>query len=138
MLINFYICTDDKKMLNKKLTSTEVSTCNLYGTCSLLSPTFIMNSKPNGNYCAFDNKCYFIEETIYSNGKWLIRCTIDVLMTYRNSLLNKEVLISRSEDRVSDIPDSNITFRTNKYVKSQSFGDDIISNSTVHYVVGVI
>lgn len=138
MLINFYNCTDDKKMLNKKLTSTEVSTCNLYGTCSLLTPVFIMNSKPNGNYCAFDSKLYFIDETVYSGGKWLIKCSIDPLMSCHNELLNKEVLVTRSEDRTTDIPDSNLPFRANKFVKSQSFGDDVISNSTVHYLVGVI
>lgn len=125
-------------MLNKTLEFIDAKTCNIFGVCDMRHLTLVSDSKPVGNYASFDNKCYFVESYSYANGKWLIHCTLDTLYTNRNEIRSLNVLVARSEDRTSDIPDNNITFRANKYVKSQSFGDDVISNSTVHYLIGVI
>lgn len=125
-------------MLNKTLEFIDAKTCNIFGVCDMRHLSLVSDSKPVGNYASFDNKCYFVDSYSYANGKWLIHCTLDTLYTNRNEIRALNVLVARSEDRTSDIPDNNITFRANKYVKSQSFGDDVISNSTVHYLIGVI
>lgn len=138
MIIRYYNCSDDKLQLNKTLEFVDAANCNVYGICNMETLTFISETKPKGNYAAFDNRCYFINSYSYANGKWLIHCSLDYLYTNRNEILNMEILVARSEDKTSDIPDNNIVMRTNKYVKSQSFGTDIIANSTVNYLVGVI
>lgn len=138
MIIRYYNCSDDKLQLNKTLEFVDAATCNVYGICNMETPTFISETKPRGNYASFDNRCFFVNSYSYANGKWLIHCSLDYLYTNRNEILNMEILVSRSEDKTSDIPDNNIVLRSNKYVKSQTFGTDIIANSTVNYLLGVI
>lgn len=138
MIIRYYNCNDDRLMLNKKLEFVDAKTCNVFGTCDMRRLTLISDSKPVGNYASFDNKCYFVESYSYANGKWLIHCSLDVLYTNRNDILNLNVLVARSEDRNPDIVDSCITFRKNDYVYTRSFGKSIIANGTRCFVVGVI
>lgn len=138
MQINFYNCTDDKRKIKKALTFVSAKTCNIYGTCSVDTPAFIMNSKPEGNYVSWDSKMYFVTGTTYSGGKWIVHCAIDDLMTNQGELLNMSVLVSRSEEQSKNIVDNNITLRKNDYIKTDSFGTEIIGYSTKNYVIGVI
>lgn len=138
MIIRYYNCADDKLQLNKTLEFVDAATCNIYGICNMETPTLISDSKPSGNYAAFDNRCYFINSYSYANGKWLIHCSLDYLYTNRNDILNLEILVARSEDKTSDIVDTCIPVRKNDFVYTRSFGKSIIANGTRSFVVGVI
>jgi len=139
-MFKWYNCTDDKKTLHKNpvLLATDTDSI-IFGDSSILSPV-IKCKTYSGNYVYIEqfDRYYFITNVIWSKGYYYISCAVDALYSNENTINNMSVLVTRSEKRSVDIPDSNIPFRANKYVKSQSFGEDIISNSTVHYLIGVI
>jgi len=140
MTVNWYNNTDDKRKLHKNpsLLLTD-SDSIIYGDSSILYPTLKCKTYA-GNYVYISqfDRYYFITNVILSKGYYYISCAIDVLYSNENSINALTALIVRSEDRDKTIPDSAIPFRTNKYVRTRSFGNDVVNNSTVYYVIGVI
>lgn len=138
MIIKWYNCSDDKKMLNKTMSFVDSSTCNIFGSCSMDNPSFIVDSV-KGNYVSFNNKCYFVNSPSYLNGKWVISCTADDLVNHRNELLNLNVLVARSEIfQNKDIVDNLITVKSQRQTIGDSYGVDVISKTETDYIIGVI
>lgn len=71
---------------------------------NLMSPTFILKTSEkvyNSNYvyCSFTGRYYYIESIdALKGGRVAINCTIDVLYTYKNEILNSSAWIERSDD----------------------------------------
>lgn len=138
MIIKWYNCSDDKRQINKKLSFIDASTCNIFGSCSMDSPAFLVDSV-KGNYVSFDNKCYFVNSSAYLNGKWIISCTADDLTNHRNELLNLNVLVARSEVfQNKEIVDNLITIKAQRQTIGDSYGNDVISKVDTDYIIGVI
>lgn len=138
MIIKWYNCSDDKRMINKTMSFVDSSTCNIFGSCSMDNPSFIVDSV-KGNYVSFNNKCYFVNSTSYLNGKWVITCTADDLINHRNELLNLNALIARSEIfQNKDIVDNLITVKSQRQTIGDSYGVDVISKTDTDYIIGVI
>lgn len=117
LIIKWYNCSQSKLHLNKQLTFIDSSTCNVFGTCSVDNPSFVVDSV-KGNYVSYNNKCYFVDDQIYSNGKWIIKCSYDDLANSHNEIENIFALIVRNEEgKFSDIPDSTITFESSRDIK---------------------
>lgn len=141
-MFKWYNCTDDKKTLHKKPVLLETDEESIiFGDSSILSPT-IKCKTYSGNYVYISqfNRYYFITNVIWSKGYYYVSCAVDTLYSNENAINNMSVLVTRSENRTTDIPDSNIPFRANKYVKTRTFDNavDVISSSTTHYLIGVI
>ena len=68
--------------------------------CSIDTPTFILNaSSVNGyNYCYCKDwqKYYWITSRTYDKGVWYIRCTCDLLATYKVAILDTSAFVIRS------------------------------------------
>ena len=138
MTIKWYICSDDKKTLNKSLSFVGADTCNIYGSCNMDSPNFIVDNV-KGNYVSFDNKCYFVNSRTYLNGKWVISCTSDDLANNHNGLVNLNVLVARSETfKNNDIIDNLITIKPQRQIIGDNYGKAVISNTETTYIIGVI
>lgn len=76
----------------------------------LMSPTFILKTSEivyNSNYvyCSFTHRYYYINNIdALSGGRLAIHCTIDVLYTYKDEILNSSAWIERS-DATTDMSD---------------------------------
>lgn len=76
----------------------------------LMSPTFILKTSEivyNSNYvyCSFTHRYYYINNIdALSGGRLAIHCTIDVLYTYKDEILNSSAWIERS-DTTTDMSD---------------------------------
>ncbi len=74
---------------------------------SLNAPVFLLSgSKPDANYCQFENAYYFIDDirSVRAN-LWEIVCTLDVLGTYRTEIGNTSAFIEYATDGNNQIVD---------------------------------
>ena len=77
---------------------------------NLMSPTFILKTSEvvyNSNYvyCSFTHRYYYINNIdALSGGRLAIHCSIDVLYTYKDEILNSSAWIERS-DTTTDMSD---------------------------------
>ena len=94
---------------NKKQNSTKVPTSggtSLSGEirtdCSVLYPVFELKTNPlDYNYCYVPSlfRYYFISDVTFSQGLWLVKCTVDVLATYKTAIGNTSSYIVRASNR---------------------------------------
>lgn len=138
MRIDYYNCYDDSKKVNKSPVYVASSTCNIYGTCNMDRPAFIV-SEVLGNYVKFDGTYYFIDNKIYSGGKWIIQCTIDDLYTNAAEINNIVATAVRNEYTVnSDIQDNGLqlTVRQKNIIKDFGTGIPYAATGKV-FLVGI-
>ena len=109
---------------NKRLNSTKrpvwgdirrkaILTCYILDDTSLLNPVITIEqtgSTSNDNirsynyaYLAdFGDRCYFIDDIRSEKGLWIVSLTVDVLATYRSSILNSTQYVVRSASNAND------------------------------------
>lgn len=100
--------------------------CTLKAPTSLLSPTIILRLANNAqsapvayNYCyiAAWSRYYWINDWVNDGPLWEGHLTVDVLATYRDTIYNSTLYVSRSEIQPSDsIPDPLALSLTNRWV----------------------
>lgn len=102
MKIDLYFSSSEKMKLNKNLHSHVELNGNFRDNIELLNPVILIesNTLPNYNYCYIEefNRYYFINsiECIRTN-LYALHCEVDVLMSYRESILNLDVILSDTE-----------------------------------------
>ncbi len=118
-----YNSSADKRVVDKANYITKVSVLrgSFREEINLSSPTFIIeiNNIPNCNYCYIDNfnRYYYIDNIKYiKNNIFEVRCSVDVLMTYKYYITNSNQYISRQENEYNDLlVDDMVTF-DNDYI----------------------
>lgn len=108
---NFYVA-------KKKENSTEIPTSPLYSypivlteNCSVMNPRIIvrMDTSPKAlNYCyiAEFSRYYFINNWVWSEGRWIAEMTCDVLATYKSQIAGSSLYFLRASTAYDgDIPD---------------------------------
>lgn len=138
MTIEWYNNTDSSKKLNKSPTFITSGSCNIFGTCNMDTPNFIVDSVL-GNYVKFDNTYYFVDSKSYVGGKWVIHCSVDALYSNINSIKTLNVNVVRNEfKRNAYIVDSYLPLKANRITVAYPVGKDVISNTETTYIIGVI
>lgn len=103
--IDFYKCTDDKRVINKTLgTAKTLSDCTLNDESSIINPSFIIDTDStiydyNYVYIAYFGRYYYITDIIVLNGEQMkINCAVDVLKSHASEILNCTVNSRRNEN----------------------------------------
>lgn len=108
MQLTYYNNKTDKRYLYKNLEQITLAehanpvTVKLLDDTDIVHPTFILKDHDiymTANYCYVDTlrRYYFIDDITLSQGYAYIKCTVDVLYTYRNELKNQKVIVSRQQ-----------------------------------------
>lgn len=128
MVITLYNTYSEKNMINKSL----VNALNFEGTLrsetSIINPVFNIESSTNlvdYNYCYIQEfgRYYFIKDIrSIRNNLWEISLQVDVLMSFRNDILNSEGIIIDTENVNSDMYQNHDSWNTKVKTKT-----DIIS-----------
>ena len=102
-----YSNKSDKNVLNKdtfQLEDGEVS-CTFKDDTEMVDPTLIFTPSPAVNKCDYIkvgepyNRYYFVKNRELSAGRVYINCHVDVLMSFKESINNIEVIASRSSSK---------------------------------------
>ena len=103
MTIFLYKTQDENNKLNKNLTQIATLTGTLRSECSIINPVLdIQSDFIQGNYIYINEfkRYYFIDEIIsLKNGYWEVHCSVDVLMSYKNNILQLKGVVSRSSNK---------------------------------------
>lgn len=103
MIIFLHKTTSERNKIIKEFDSNDSLTLSGYlrGECSVLQPVVVIEMTGNlitqYNYCYIPEfgRYYFINniESVRNNA-WRIYCNVDVLMSYRNQILDLNVIVS--------------------------------------------
>ena len=127
MNIQVYNITDDKRTVNKTLSSaiTEYINVRLKDDCDLINPIFELSKLQDSNnhvtkinylYCPYFNRYYFINNVKYIKGGLIeLHCHVDVLQSFKSEILSKSAYVTRQEktnDKKNYFYDSNYPIRS--------------------------
>lgn len=99
MNIILYQTTSERERINKDLSSSLSLSGALRGECSVTNPSFnIEVTNPSDyNYCYIPDfgRYYYITNIVsVRTNIWRIDCDVDVLMSFKDAILNLEVIVS--------------------------------------------
>lgn len=148
MTINLYNCTAENEVVDKtSYMSGNVSTsCEMVNT-DVLNPVLKLSSNfLDKNYVLipdFENRYYFVSSIeMLRGGHMLMNCHVDVLMTYKDIILQTECNIVRQENAPNNkLVDNYCTVNVNKKNVitniGKVFGDNVPETARC-YMIGVI
>ena len=126
MTLTVYNCTDAPNVVNKTLTGgsdiTNVQPCE---PCDILNPSFIINKSSisaSNNYIVAGsplNRNYFITSMqLLTGNRYLVSCSVDVLTTYADGIINCNGTVLRSESvgNPTMIADGRLPIQTNNRI----------------------
>lgn len=153
MTLKLYLNSSPDNVVNKNIsllttaTDTEGLAIQPTESFSLLNPVIIVDYDETylkANYCYIDtyNRYYYINNMVVQTGGCLtIYCSVDVLMTYKDVVLNVQAVVTRNEGIGSPtfVVDESLPVHTNKiYLKEIQFPNQPFNNEDDwDYVVGV-
>lgn len=140
MTATFYINKSAYNVLNKDLSEIGTTNLTLYEMTDLMQPKFKVKNKTTANYMYVQGfGYYFINNQILGNQCCYLICEKDVLMSFKNEILNNTYLIKRNEFlKDNRIVDNEIPISCKKQIVTQAISDDFISQSIQCFILGVI
>lgn len=117
--------------------------CQIYDPCSVLSPVIIVaREDPTGyNYAYIPkwSRWYFVQNWRYSEGRWLVELSVDVLATYASEIKTSSQYVSRAASGGNGgINDNLYPTYAHPSVSVQSVPSPWETGSAGTYVVGVL
>lgn len=102
MKASFYINYSDKRELRKNISMINTLDIQLKENVSILYPTLILrNFNVNANYVyiPFFDRYYYINDVIIeSANRFIVQCSVDVLMSFSSQILATQQLVIRYND----------------------------------------
>lgn len=147
MQITLYNVTSDKRRINKPLDNVigVYSNVKLKENTSVANPVFLVNGLSNNQfnylYCPYLNRYYFKTDVIYCKGQlWEIHCHTDVLMSFKDDILEHDAYILRQEKKFFKsnqakngiFTDANYPVRADCFIKTIDIGD--VADGAVYYL----
>lgn len=148
MEVTFYTINDDNNVLNKHLIDGETKyIVDIDGTIDLLNPSFkirkgdLSKSPLKYNYCYIGNpynRFYYMNaKQPIQNHIFNIECKVDVLMSFKEDILNQTAIIERSEKYYDTyIPDISYVVENKTRVQTFEFPNGFTSDTYVLTVCG--
>lgn len=118
----------ERNIINKTLTTIGTETAIMKQDSSIIHPIFIMAYSPtyiqniNYAYCEETKRYYFVDgiESM-TGGRVLLRCTVDVLETYKKQILAQTAIIDKAQGNAL----------ANKYINDNSL---VVSEQTFNRI----
>lgn len=101
MDIIFYNNTSENNQIGKNLINSQTLSGDLKNTTDYLHPEIVIEFDPTDyNYIYIEDfkRYYFITEVkAYRNDLWIIKCSVDVLESFKTEILNLNVIIDKQK-----------------------------------------
>lgn len=98
------LCTNnsEKNKINKSITTGVTLSGNMRNESNIVNPVIVINidSPVDYNYCYIPlfKRYYFITDyVLIRTGIWQLKLKSDVLMSFKDSILNSQVLVNKTE-----------------------------------------
>lgn len=129
----------EQNEINKQLAiSTEIAV-NLKDNCDIINPTFLISGSVDNlsqyNYIRVPtfNRYYFIKSiTQIRHNLYEIHAHVDVLMSFKNEILNNTAILDRAHSVYDDyLQDTNIQMESYKMVQTKKFNYTFIPETSL-------
>lgn len=136
--------TDAPNVLHKTLVNYEQLEGSLKDNTDLLNPVILVkhNGIPTTNYCFIPDlgRYYFINDiTVKNNEMFYLHCNVDVLQSFKNDILNAQVIAKRSSSWYDNyLPDNMVMNRTDVEVTYRKLGGYSFVPSAGSYVLQTV
>jgi hypothetical protein len=110
MNVTFYNNLSNYNVVNKRLEEINTLSFTFKENSNIINPSLILKNYEGGNYCYIEElkKYYYVKDIdLLGNGLFKINCEIDVLMTYKEDIINNDFY---SKDGVLVITNNEIDF----------------------------
>ena len=117
MEVILYKNSSENNVIGKSLAQIKRVECNLKNDVSVINPSLILYYTANilnSNYCFIPkfNRYYFIDEIVpITADRCIVKCRVDVLESFKNSILNLDCIVDKQEKEIA----------SNKYINDGSF-----------------
>ena len=103
MNINFYKNTSDNNVLNKNITLISTHNIKLKDECNIMTPSILIHGDISNdiNYAYIEKwgRYYYVrDKKSLNNGIYEIFLKVDVLMSFKEKLLNLQCIIDKQQD----------------------------------------
>lgn len=145
MNIDFYVNTDDKRVINKTLgVAKTLTNCQLINESSVINPIIEIDIDPtlygyNYAYIAYFGRYYYITDiTVIDGARMRVNLSVDVLKSFASQILNCNVNSRHNENNFDMyLPDDRpIESRYIKYSKKFPHSFDELTPSYILITVG--
>lgn len=110
MYVTFYNNLSNYNVVNKRLEEINRLSFTFKENSNIINPSLILKNYKGGNYCYIEElkKYYYVKDIdLLGNGLFKINCEIDVLMSYKEDIINNDFY---SKDGVLIITNNEIDF----------------------------
>ena len=130
--VNFYLCSDDKRKVNKSLALRDSANVYIKENCSMNNPVIICDSSNISNYKTINyfylscfGRFYFLNDIVLNNdGLVEISGTVDVLKSFASDIGGLNCFVERSESYYNDeYVDEFITPRITRQISKKVIGN---------------
>lgn len=131
MNVNFYVCNDDRRKVNKSITPVNSISCKIKDDCTLDNPVLIiekdsLSNFATSNYCYISDfaRYYYVEDvTLMTGGRIAVKCRCDVLMSFSGSIKSLNGVIERQEHLFNNyIADDKAPVRSERLISYHQVG----------------
>ena len=140
-IVSFGTFSKRRNSTKQPATLSDQRTVTLKENCSQDHPVFICSGNNfNYNYCMWDSKYYFIEDTVsLANNEIEIRCVMDPLATYKSEILASTQFVSYSSQSGGTwLADNRIPVQKNATVAKNTTTMNFLFNDTGFYVLAAV
>lgn len=128
---------DNRKMdKTKALIKLDEVEASIKRDTDIMNPTFVLTKNIQCNYIYAENlgRWYFVKNKRLMLGGFLeFDCHVDVLMTYRNVLRDKTMLIARNEfKRNTNLVDSKLITQANTNFFCKQVGNPVLNDYNIY------
>ena len=111
MELKIYNNNSNTNVLNKNITLVSTLDFSLKIDNSILQPVLILKNYSNGNYCyieEFKRYYYITDIKLLTGGLYQLQLEVDVLMTYKDIIINNPISTSKIVKIVNDVDFSSL------------------------------
>lgn len=112
MNVTFYNNLSNDNVVNKRLEEINSLSFTFKENSNIINPSLILKNYSGGNYCYIEEleRYYYVKDIdLLGNGLFKINCAIDVLMSYKEDIINSDFY---SKEGVLIITSNEIDFKS--------------------------
>lgn len=136
MNINFYKNTSDNNVLNKNITLISTHNIKLKDECNIMTPSILIHGDISNdiNYAYIEKwgRYYYVrDKKSLNNGIYEIFLKVDVLMSFKEKILNLQCIIDKQQDSTNInkyYDDGSFTVSSKEFIETINFPNGFNDN----------